>query len=135
MEVNIGTEMHTYIYFGCLSIVNDVLLEKLWTVLEMRPGESIQERKDQLGFSSWLLLTGGEVCPMVAKKRSATQKSGQTLEGRGLIATMKSCVSEMALEIQICVEQLSLSSTVSSILSHWVPPVFPHAIETHVSCL
>lgn len=47
----------------------------------------------------------GEVCPLVVEKRSATQKCGQTLEGRGLIAT-KSSVSGMTLEIQLCVEQL-----------------------------
>lgn len=73
----------------------------------------------------------GKVCPLVAEKRSATQKCDQTLEGRGLIAT-KSRVSEKTLEIQICVEQLFLQvPPLSSILwHHEAPPVFPRVTET-----
>lgn len=71
----------------------------------------------------------GEVCPLVAEKRSATQKCGQTLEGRGLIAT-KSSVSGMTLEIQMCVEQLVPEAPPLSILSYEAPPVFPCVTET-----
>lgn len=97
----------------------------------MRSGEFIQGRKDlPLGFSAMASAPWGEVCPLVAKKRSATKKCGQTLEGRGLIAT-KSCVSEKTLGIQICIEQLFLQvPTLSSILSHKAPPVFPCVTET-----
>lgn len=50
---------------------------------------------------------------MVAEKRSATQKCGETPEGRGLTATKKSSVSEMALEIQICIAQVSPTVSLS----------------------
>lgn len=96
----------------------------------MRPGEFIQGRKDTpLGYSVMASAPWGEVCPLVAEKRSATQKCGQTLEGRGLIAT-KSHVSETTLEIQICIERLFLQvPPLSSILSHKASPVFPRVTE------
>lgn len=51
----------------------------------------------------------GEVCPVVAEKRSAAHKCGQSLEALGFTAVKKSCcLRQAALGIQMCGEQLSL---------------------------
>lgn len=62
-----------------------------------------REGKSSLGYVM-TLAHWGEVCPIVAEKRSATHKCGQTLESLGFTAMRKSCVPEAALGTQMCAE-------------------------------
>lgn len=78
----------------------------------MRSGEFIQGRKEPpppLGFSVMASAPWREVCPLVAEKRSATQKCSQTLEGRGLIATKSRASNDLG-NSDVCGATVSKSS-------------------------
>lgn len=68
-----------------------------------------KKRTPPLGFSVMASAPWREVCPLVAEKRSATQKCSQTLDGRGLIAT-KSRVSDDLGNSDVCRATISKSS-------------------------